>query len=56
MKRAMQVCYWLLSPESSEELHYPVYQSTPWWLPNCIKVGFWYCLALLFVLFISRLQ
>lgn len=58
MKRAMEICCWLLSPENSYEegrfrcLHLPM----PWWLSNLIKVGFWYCLSLIFFLLIGNLH
>lgn len=58
MKRAMEVCYWLLRPESSsEERSYKSLQQTaPWSLSNIIKVVFWYCLAVILGLLLSTLH
>ena len=58
MKKVMEICYWLLRPESSsEERSYKSLQQTaPWSLSNIIKVTFWYCLALILSLLLSNLQ
>lgn len=54
MKRAMEICFWLLTPENCHEDR--SYQTTPWWLSNLIKVGFWYFLALITGLLLSQLH
>jgi hypothetical protein len=58
MKRTLNVCFWLLSPENSngEGSYQCLHLSLPWWLGNLIKVSFWYCLALIISLLIGNLR
>ena len=58
MKNIMQTFHWLFRPENSleETSNGSLEHMIPWWLPNLVKVTFWYGLALTFGFLLSELH